>query len=74
MSNNCKNCTHWQTIYGADYGEGRCDRILDKIEADVNYGWDGGYVDGIDTAEDFSCILHSKNTYTLRTRKVRRNV
>lgn len=51
---NCKSCSYWtETLYGM----GKCSKINEKIEIELVTGWDGGYVDYIETTEDFGCNL-----------------
>lgn len=53
----CKTCKHWTDH---SLGFGQCHKIpdFDKIDIEVKAGWSGGYVDKVETAEDFGCTLH----------------
>ena len=59
---NCKYCKFWQqtTNYGGDYNDGKCSKIKDKLTITLKTGWGGGYVDYIETDEDFGCILYTE--------------
>ena len=52
---NCTNCKNWTpTKYG--FGQhGVCSVIKDKIDVDITYGWDGGYINHIETEANFGC-------------------
>jgi hypothetical protein len=55
MNRICETCNYWEpTVYGL----GKCSKIRDKIDIELITGWDGGYVDYIETESDFGCNLH----------------
>jgi hypothetical protein len=55
MDRECNNCTHWEpTVYGL----GKCSIIKQNIEVELVTGWDGGYVDYIETDSEFGCNQH----------------
>jgi hypothetical protein len=59
----CSTCKHWiqNTFYeypGA-INDGKCSEIGRKLTIELRTGWDGGYVDYIETESDFGCILHN---------------
>jgi len=61
----CKTCKHWSQSTNWDYkgaiNDGICLRLPgDKMIIKLRTGWDGGYVDLIETEEDFGCTLHEK--------------
>ena len=62
--NRCKTCKHWaQTTdwkYNGAINEGKCDELnhSDKVTIYLQTGWDGGYVDYVETEEDFGCVKH----------------
>lgn len=58
-TNVCRTCQHWDRY---EDKEGRCYKIIDKALPNVIYGWDGGYIDGIDTDADFGCTLHEEGS------------
>jgi hypothetical protein len=58
MEKCCGNCINWQGDIDKPYLDGRCNSIKSKLEANVVYGWDGGYVESYNTEVDFCCNLH----------------
>lgn len=48
----CGNCAHWKPSV---YDFGKCSEIGDALEIEVIAGWDGGYVEAIETEKDFGC-------------------
>ena len=60
----CKTCKHWYQTTNWEYdnaiNQGRCRGIApgDKVTIELKTGWDGGYVDYIETDDDFGCTLH----------------
>jgi hypothetical protein len=59
MKKECSTCKHWRktTNYENVPNFGDCEKIYEKVEADVEYGWDGGIVRGYETEGDFGCNL-----------------
>ena len=60
----CLTCKHWEqnTFYdyeGAD-NDGFCSELGTEIEIELKTGWDGGYVDTIETKGSFGCTLHNE--------------
>ena len=65
--NCCKHCKFWKsrdaiakswTFANADdYHYGRCNRISDgvEIEVDITSGWEGHAIRGLNTAASFGC-------------------
>ena len=53
----CNKCVFWTatTWYDKTPQVGRCKQIELKIEAVVNSGWYGHYLNGIETDLDFGC-------------------
>jgi hypothetical protein len=45
-------CKHWQYT---DISYGKCSKIREKNEIDLTLGWEGGYVNYIETEADFGC-------------------
>ena len=60
MNKCCGNCKYWSkfTAYELIANFGTCSKIGSKIEANVEYGMDGGYVEGFESEEDFCCSLY----------------
>lgn len=52
MKQRCDVCKHWKYTC---YSMGECEKIKEKINIDLVTGWDGGYVDAIETDADFAC-------------------
>lgn len=57
---NCGTCKYWRktTNNGDLFNMGDCNKIMEKVTAEVDYGWDGGVVRTFNTEEDFTCSLH----------------
>lgn len=55
MDNTCGNCSHWKPN---QYGDGECEKIREELDIIIDYGWDGGYIEGIDTPSHFGCNLY----------------
>lgn len=56
----CRDCEHWEPSdcnrqFLPDDHIGVCKEIEDKIEVTLRTGWDGGYVDYIETNCNFFC-------------------
>lgn len=60
----CEECKHWTQTTFYDYNgvvnDGKCSEIRDKVDIDIHYGWDGGYINYIETESDFGCTLFKK--------------
>ena len=59
----CKTCKHWtqRTQYEHIPNEGTCcPGVLtyEMVTIELHTGWDGGYVEKIETNEKFGCVLH----------------
>lgn len=57
--NRCKTCIHWErtTNYEVTPNDGLCAQIREKVYIDVK---GDGFLDYIETEEDFGCILWEK--------------
>jgi len=59
---NCKTCKYWEQrtfyVYSGAINDGKCSKIKNKITIELQTGWEGGYVDYIETESDFGCTLH----------------
>jgi len=62
MKKSCGTCKFWKksTDFKAIVNDGICTEIERKLTIEVTYGWDGGYVNYIETEEDFCCSLYEK--------------
>ena len=61
----CNTCKYWLKNIKYDWQtDGKCSelRCSDKITIELKTGWDGGYVDYIETEPDFGCVLHELKT------------
>ena len=63
--NRCKTCKHWTPTTFFDYpgatNDGKCSELpSDKMMIELRTGWEGGYVDYIETESNFGCTLHEK--------------
>ncbi|MGB6406632.1 MAG: hypothetical protein WBF39_04100 [Planococcus donghaensis] len=56
MDQRCDACKYWK-YNGNEYNMGECSKIQEKIEIELELGWDGGCVDYIETEADFGCNL-----------------
>jgi hypothetical protein len=60
----CKTCKFWTQCSNWQYegalNTGKCNELKgsDRFEIELHTGWDGGYVDYIETREDFGCTEH----------------
>ena len=58
----CKTCKHWTPttfyVYDGAVNDGKCWKLTEKVTVYLQTGWDGGYVDYIETESDFGCTLH----------------
>jgi len=61
----CNTCKFWKksTKYSWQ-NNGQCSELKssDKISIELHTGWDGGYIDYIETEPDFGCTLHEVAT------------
>lgn len=59
----CLLCKFWKqtTFYEHLVNEGNCDKLnkTDKVSINLHLGWEGGYVNDIETEADFYCALFS---------------
>lgn len=53
----CGNCTHWKPTV-REYGI--CGRLGESLEIEVIAGWDGGYVNVIESERGFGCVLFAE--------------
>lgn len=55
----CKNCIYWKQFTEYEYenisNSGKCSEIIDSLVINIECGWDGGYVESIETEEGFYC-------------------
>ena len=62
--NKCLTCEHWKPTTFYDYpgaiNDGKCTGVGSKITITLRTGWDGGYVDYIETESDFGCTEHKQ--------------
>jgi hypothetical protein len=60
----CSTCKHWKQTTFYDYegvvNDGFCNEIGSEITIELKTGWDGGYVDTIETKSTFGCVLHNE--------------
>jgi hypothetical protein len=62
----CKTCKHWKQTtdwkYDNAINSGTCGELKgsDQLQIELHTGWDGGYVDYIETEETFGCTEHSE--------------
>jgi hypothetical protein len=60
----CSTCKHWKQNTFYDYegaeNDGFCNEIGSEITIELKTGWDGGYVDSIETKSTFGCVLHNE--------------
>ena len=60
----CKTCEHWKQTthweYDGAVNSGKCWGLKgsDQLQIELHTGWDGGYVDYIETEETFGCTEH----------------
>ena len=53
----CKTCSHWLE---EEFDSGECKQIRRGLDITVKAGWDGGYVEKVETEADFECSLWDK--------------
>lgn len=57
----CSNCKYWTRLSISDQwlpedAEGECEGLTIKnVDIELKTGWDGGYVERIETKHDFFC-------------------
>lgn len=60
----CSTCKFWtqNTFYNYEGAEndGFCSELSTELEIDLKTGWDGGYVEKIETKSSFGCVRHNK--------------
>ena len=59
--NRCGSCQFWAQTTNWEsniINSGECSRIRDGIDIDITYGWEGGYINRIETEENFGCVFH----------------
>lgn len=60
----CLTCKHWTQntfyYYEGDENDGFCSELSTEIEIELKTGWEGGYVDKIETKSSFGCVLHNE--------------
>jgi len=57
----CNTCANWTQRTKHDWDKsGMCRELKasDKVTIELKTGWDGGYVDYVETEPDFGCVLH----------------
>lgn len=59
----CSTCKFWTQNTFYDYegaeNDGFCSELGTEIDIELVTGWDGGYVDKIETKNTFGCTLHN---------------
>jgi len=64
LGQRCSTCRHWKQNTFYDYegaeNDGFCSEIGSEITIELKTGWDGGYVDYIETKSTFGCVLHNE--------------
>ena len=59
----CLTCKYWKKNTNYSYqNNGKCSELQssDKIDIELRTGYEGGYVDYIETEPDFGCVLHEQ--------------
>lgn len=55
--NRCSSCKYWERE--KDYYDfGVCKKVIHGMDIILHTGWDGGYVESIETLENFGCVFH----------------
>ena len=61
----CLDCKFWKQISNYEHAinDGNCSKLdrTDKLIINLHLGWEGGYVNDIETDEDFGCRLFERN-------------
>ena len=59
----CSTCKHWKQNTFYDYegaeNDGFCSELGSELTIELKTGWDGGYVDSIETKSTFGCVFHN---------------
>ena len=59
----CLSCKFWKQNTFYDYegavNDGFCSGLGSELTIELKTGWDGGYVDSIETKSTFGCVLHN---------------
>jgi len=59
----CLSCKFWKQNTFYDYegavNDGFCSELGSELTIELKTGWDGGYVDSIETESTFGCVLHN---------------
>ncbi len=59
----CLSCKFWNqnTFYAYEgaVNDGFCSELGSELTIELKTGWDGGYVDSIETKSTFGCILYN---------------
>ena len=60
---NCKDCKFWKQItnHTTIVNTGECTELVYHIEIDLSLGWEGGYVESVNTEGDFGCLKFEKD-------------
>lgn len=62
--NLCHTCRHWQAdefrSLPPEQRSGVCDVIRKTLDFSLRVGWDGGYVEEVETPGDFGCVKHEE--------------
>jgi len=59
----CDMCKFWKKNVRFEWmNSGICDQLRksDKVMIEIKTGWDGGYVDYLETDSDFGCVLYEE--------------
>lgn len=59
----CLSCKFWKQntfyTYEGAVNDGFCSELGSELTIELKTGWDGGYVDSIETKSTFGCILYN---------------
>ena len=59
----CSTCKFWEqnTFYNYEdaVNNGLCSELGSELTIELKTGWDGGYVDSIETKSSFGCVFHN---------------
>ena len=60
----CSTCNFWKQNTFYDYegveNYGFCSELSSELTIELKTGWDGGYIDSIETKSTFGCVLHNE--------------
>ena len=60
----CVTCKHWNATTHYEYpnaiNDGVCPALKSELDILLHLGWDGGYVEVIETRSNFGCVLHEE--------------